>query len=183
MVFWLVPSRLSSLVLASSYVSRFVHLFLILAMAQGAKHWLMPASFSGTGQDFELFIMDYETAIEANGFPLDDPSSASEDSLKMALLVLKRSLSGSAASMLRSLPESERKSSASVLAALKKRFGSEGKETISQAELRSRRRLPHESLEELGDAIQILAERSYPGINQGVFATITVRRIFRGTTA
>ena len=144
-------------------------------MAVDARHWLMPSIFSGAGQDFEAFVMDYETAIEANGFPVDNPSSATDEMQKMALLILKRSLSGSAFMMLRSLSDSDRRSLDAIMDALKQRFGTAGKETISQAELRSRRRLPGESVEELGDAIHLLANRSYPGVDKGVFDTITVR--------
>ena len=61
---------------------------------------------------------------------------------RMALIVLKRSLSGSAALMLRSLSETNRDDRSMILDALKARFGSAGREAIFQAELSARKRHP-----------------------------------------
>jgi len=65
--------------------------------------------------------------------------------------------------MLSSLPAPDRDDIAAICTALELRFGDVGREAIRQAELFARRRLPGESISELGDAIVVLADKAFPG--------------------
>ena len=123
-----------------------------------AGSWVLPKPFHGTAEEnLDAFLRDFDDCLEANGF-VPVPEEA-EDSLtvdcrgrmtRMAVFILKRSLQGPAAQTLASLSDSDRGSLDTIKDALRSRYGDEGKVHIRQAELYSRKRLPGESLSEMG---------------------------------
>ena len=148
-----------------------------------AGSWVLPKPFSGTAeQNLGTFLRDYADCLLANGYV--EVASGADDTVdqasraamtRMALFILKRSLQGPAAQALASLSDGERESRSDITKALEQRFGDEGKMHVRQAELYSRKRLPGESLTELGDAISILTDRAFPGVATSVRGSVGVK--------
>ena len=115
-----------------------------------AGSWVLPKPFDGSaGCSLDTFLREYTDCLEVNGFV--SVASGAKDSVdstscasitRMALSILKRSLTGSAAAMLESLSNAERSSRVEIERALNARFGDGEKVTVRQAELFSRKRLP-----------------------------------------
>ena len=77
--------------------------------------------------------------------------------------------------MLQSLTATERGDRGTIEQALQARFGDQGKELLRQTELQARKRRVGETLTELGDAIQVLVAKAYPGAPSTIADTVSVR--------
>ena len=149
---------------------------------EGAGKWLMLKPFAGSSrEDLQSFLNDFLLCLEANGYvevaqPNDTVDAESRAKLElMARVILCKSLTGSAALMLQSLTAAERLDRATIEQALHGRFGDKGKELLRQTELQARKRRVGETLTELGDAIQVLVAKAYPGAPGIILNTVSVR--------
>ena len=77
--------------------------------------------------------------------------------------------------MLQSLTAAQRLDRATIEQALHDRFGDKGKEPLRQTELQARKWRVGETLTELGDAIQVLVAKAYPGAPGIILNTVSVR--------
>ena len=84
--------------------------------------------------------------------------------------------------MLQSLSDTQREDHAEIETALHARFGDTGKKLLRQTELQARKGRVGETLTELGDAIQVLVAKAYPGVRlptagHGVHAVLVVANL------
>eukprot|EP00117_Sycon_ciliatum_P049190 scpid2859/ scgid34913/ len=144
--------------------------------------WLMPKPFVGfSAEDLQAFMNDFRLCLQANNYvpvaqPNDTFDAASRERLELMVRVVScKSLTGSAALMLQSLSDTQREDRAEIETALHARFGDTGKELLRQTELQARKRRAGETLTELGDAIQVLVAKAYPGAPGSILNTVAIR--------
>lgn len=128
----------------------------------GAPVHFKPEPFDGTS-DWPEYLVYYEQLAEVHGW--DQPTMA---------MVLGLSLKGSARSVLANLTMPQRRDYRSLRSALTQHFCPPQQIHLYQAELKARRRKPHESLSELGRDIARLIRLAYPTADQATRETVGI---------
>ena len=121
-----------------------------------------PEFFDGS-EDWQDYVVYFEQLAELNGW--DRPTMA---------IMLGLSLRGAARTVLAGLSLPERRDYKVLKAALTQNFSPHQKVHMYMAELKARRRKPHESLADLGRDIARLTRLAYPNADQATRETIGI---------
>ena len=121
-----------------------------------------PEHFDGT-EDWHDYVVYFEQLAELNGW--DRPTMA---------IMLGLGLRGAARTVLAGLSLPERRDYRVLKAALTQNFSPPQKVHMYMAELKARKRKPHESLADLGRDIARLTRLAYPNADQATRETIGI---------
>ena len=121
-----------------------------------------PEAYDGT-EDWQDYVVYFEQLAELNGW--DRPTMA---------IVLGLCLRGSARTVLTGLSLAERRDYGALKAALTQNFNPPQKVHLYMAELKARKRKPHESLVDLGRDLARLTRLAYPNADPATRETIGI---------
>ena len=124
---------------------------------------LRPQTFTGTDDDFEDFLTQFEINSEINGWNLQAKS-----------LYLANSLTGAARALLNELNADQRRDYQSLVQKLTERYGSENRAEVFRSQLKSRVKGKGETTAQLAQAIRKLTRQAYPKVSVDVVEALAV---------
>ena len=124
---------------------------------------LRPQTFTGTDDDFEDFLTQFEITSEINGWNYRSKS-----------LYLANSLTGAARALLNELNADQRRDYQSLVQKLTERYGSENRAEVFRSQLKSRVKGKGETTAQLAQAIRKLTRQAYPKVSVDVVEALAV---------
>ena len=124
---------------------------------------LKPQNFSGTDDDFEDFLTQFEITSEINGWDYKSKS-----------LYLANCLAGVARALLNELTAEQRRDYQSLVQKLTERYGSENRAEVFRSQLKSRVKGKGETTAQLAQAIRKLTRQAYPRVSLDVVEALAV---------
>ena len=124
---------------------------------------LKPQNFSGTDDDFEDFLTQFEITSEINGWDYKSKS-----------LYLANCLTGVARALLNELTAEQRRDYQSLVQKLTERYGSENRAEVFRSQLKSRVKGKGETTAQLAQAIRKLTRQAYPRVSLDVVEALAV---------
>ena len=124
---------------------------------------LRPQTFTGTDDDFEDFLTQFEITSEINGWNYRSKS-----------LYLANSLTGAARALLNELNADQPRDYQSLVQKLTERYGSENRAELFRSQLKSRVKGKGETTAQLAQAIRKLTRQAYPKVSVDVVEALAV---------
>ncbi|MES9879321.1 MAG: hypothetical protein ABW185_00370 [Sedimenticola sp.] len=124
---------------------------------------LKPQTFTGTNDDFEDFLTQFEITTEINGW-----------NYKSKSLYLANSLTGAARALLNELNAEQRRDYNCLVNKLTERYGPENRAEVFRSQLKSRVKVKGETTAELAQAIRKLTRQAYPRVSLDVIEALAV---------
>ena len=124
---------------------------------------LKPQNFTGSDDDFEDFLTQFEITSEINGWDYKSKS-----------LYLANCLTGVARALLNELTAEQRRDYDSLVQKLTERYGSENRAEVFRSQLKSRVKGKGETTAQLAQAIRKLTRQAYPRISLDVVEALAV---------
>ena len=124
---------------------------------------LKPQNFTGSDDDFEDFLTQFEITSEINGWDYKSKS-----------LYLANCLTGVARALLNELTAEQRRDYDSLVQKLTERYGSENRAEVFRSQLKSRVKAKGETTAQLAQAIRKLTRQAYPRVSLDVVEALAV---------
>ena len=124
---------------------------------------LKPQNFTGSDDDFEDFLTQFEITSEINGWDYKSKS-----------LYLANCLTGVARALLNELTAEQRRDYDSLVQKLTERYGSENRAEVFRSQLKSRVKGKGETTAQLAQAIRKLTRQAYPRVSLDVVEALAV---------
>lgn len=124
---------------------------------------LKPQTFSGSDDDFEDFLTQFEITAEINGW-----------NYKAKSLYLANSLTGAARAILNELTAEQRRDYQNLVQKLTERYGSENRAEVYRSQLKSRTKGKGETTAQLAQGVRKLTRQAYPNVSLDVVEALAV---------
>lgn len=124
---------------------------------------LKPQNFTGSDDDFEDFLTQFEITSEINGWDYKSKS-----------LYLANCLTGVARALLNELTAEQRRDYDSLVQKLTERYGSENRAEVFRSQVKSRVKAKGETTAQLAQAIRKLTRQAYPRVSLDVVEALAV---------
>ena len=128
---------------------------------------IKPDTYDGKG-DWDEYISHFRDCAELGGW-----------SERSKLLLLAASLRGQARTFYMSINEEERQSYGMLVCKLNQRFGSSRNQTRWLSKFEMRRRLPGESIADLGDDLRQMAQRAYSNLDTQAQEALALNQLYK----
>ncbi|MCG8048446.1 MAG: hypothetical protein N0E48_22985, partial [Candidatus Thiodiazotropha endolucinida] len=124
---------------------------------------LKPQTFTGSDDDFEDFLTQFEITAEINGW-----------NYKAKSLYLANSLTGAARAILNELTSEQRRDYQNLVQKLTERYGSENRAEVYRSQLKSRTKGKGETTAQLAQGVRKLTRQAYPNVSLDVVEALAV---------